>query len=87
MMLGQYEQWFAQAGLAVVAFDFRHLGESGGEPRQLVSQRRYAEDRVAARAPQAVLTTYDADHFTVYHPPVVEQIAADQIAFLTAHLM
>ncbi|MEV0105898.1 alpha/beta fold hydrolase [Nocardia sp. NPDC050799] len=250
MMLGQYERWFAQAGLAVVAFDFRHLGESAGEPRQLVSQRRYAEDvdaalafarsrpeldadrialwgtsfgashvlaaaarhrdlraavvqcpvfsgravvaragvghllrftlpivsdlvrgalglsrryvplvgepgerafvtqagalagwqsvtppgyafdnritaasglgmlfynaasaapqvrcplmvcacarenlidpaiaaRVAARAPQAVLKTYDADHFTVYHPPVVEQIIADQIAFLTAHL-
>jgi pimeloyl-ACP methyl ester carboxylesterase len=251
MMLGQYERWFAQAGLAVVAFDFRHLGESGGEPRQLVSQRRYAEDvdaalafarsrteldadrialwgtsfgashvlaaaarhrdlraavvqcpvfsgravvaragvghllrftlpivsdlvraalglsrcyvplvgepgerafvaqpgalagwqsvtppgydfdnritaasglgmlfynaasaapqvrcplmvcacarenlidpaiasRVAARAPHAVLKTYDADHFTVYHPPVVEQIVADQIAFLTAHLV
>ncbi|MFI9537023.1 alpha/beta hydrolase [Nocardia fusca] len=251
MMLGRYEQWFAQAGLAVVAFDFRHLGESGGEPRQLVSQRRYAEDvdaalafarsraeldadrialwgtsfgashvlaaaarhrdlraavvqcpifsgravvaragvghllrftlpivsdlvraalglsrcyvplvgepgerafvaqpgalagwqsvtppgcdfdnritaasglgmlfynaasaapqvrcplmvcacarenlidpaiaaRVAARAPHAVLKTYDADHFTVYHPPVVEQIVADQIAFLTAHLV
>ncbi|MGK8490451.1 alpha/beta hydrolase [Nocardia asiatica] len=44
MMLGQYEKWFSDAGLAVVAFDFRHLGESEGEPRQLVSQRRYAED-------------------------------------------
>jgi hypothetical protein len=43
--------------------------------------------RVAARAPHAVLKTYDADHFTVYHPPVVEQIVADQIAFLTAHLV
>ncbi|MGW5386100.1 alpha/beta hydrolase [Nocardia sp. NPDC003963] len=48
MMLGQYERWFARAGLAVVAFDFRHLGESGGEPRQLVDQRRYAEDVDAA---------------------------------------
>ncbi|WP_416563906.1 alpha/beta hydrolase [Nocardia testacea] len=251
MMLGQYEQWFARAGLAVVAFDFRHLGESGGEPRQLVDQRRYAEDvdaaldfarsrpeldagrialwgtsfgashvlaaaarhrdlraavvqcpvfsgravvaragvghllrftlpivsdlvraalglprryvplvgepgerafvtqpgalagwqsvtppgyhfdnritaasglgmlfynaasaaprlrcplmvcacerenlidpaiaaRVAARAPRAVLKSYDADHFTVYHPPAVQQIVADQIAFLTEHLV
>ncbi len=48
MMLGQYEKWFSQAGLAVLAFDFRHLGESGGEPRQLVSARRYAEDIDAA---------------------------------------
>jgi pimeloyl-ACP methyl ester carboxylesterase len=44
MMLGQYEKWFCQAGLAVVAFDFRHLGESEGKPRQLVSRRRYATD-------------------------------------------
>jgi hypothetical protein len=42
--------------------------------------------RVAATAPRAVLKHYDADHFTVYHPPAVEQIVADQIDFLTAHL-
>ncbi|MFC9690052.1 alpha/beta hydrolase [Kribbella sp. NPDC056951] len=47
-MLGQYERWFSEAGIAVVAFDFRNLGESGGEPRQLVSQRRYAVDVDAA---------------------------------------
>lgn len=50
MMLGQYEKWFSEAGLAVLAFDFRHLGESGGQPRQLVSQRRYAADVDAALA-------------------------------------
>ena len=50
MMLGQYEKWFSEAGLAVVAFDFRHLGESGGRPRQLVSQRRYATDVDSALA-------------------------------------
>lgn len=50
MMLDQYERWFAAAGLAVVAFDFRHLGESGGTPRQLMSIRRYFEDIDAALA-------------------------------------
>ena len=50
MMLDQYEQAFSAAGLAVLAFDFRHLGESGGEPRQLVDRRRYAEDVDAALA-------------------------------------
>ncbi|MEV4645789.1 alpha/beta fold hydrolase [Saccharopolyspora sp. NPDC049357] len=50
MMLGQYETWFAEAGLAVLAFDFRHLGESGGQPRQVVSQRRYATDVDSALA-------------------------------------
>ncbi|MGW4329917.1 alpha/beta hydrolase [Nocardia sp. NPDC004573] len=50
MMLGQYEKWFSDAGIAVVSFDFRHLGESGGRPRQLVSRRRYAADVDAALA-------------------------------------
>lgn len=48
MMLDQYERWFSQAGFAVVAFDFRHLGESGGSPRQLMNFRRYFEDIDAA---------------------------------------
>ena len=50
MMLDQYERWFAAAGLAVVAFDFRHLGESEGTPRQLMSIRRYFADIDAALA-------------------------------------
>nr|WP_042197212.1 alpha/beta hydrolase [Kibdelosporangium sp. MJ126-NF4]CEL22813.1 hypothetical protein [Kibdelosporangium sp. MJ126-NF4]CTQ89954.1 hypothetical protein [Kibdelosporangium sp. MJ126-NF4] len=50
MLLGQYETWFAEAGFAVLAFDFRHLGESGGRPRQVMSQRRYAADVDAALA-------------------------------------
>ena len=50
MMLDQYERWFSQAGFAVLAFDFRHLGESGGMPRQLMSLSRYFEDIDAALA-------------------------------------
>ncbi|MEU4595941.1 hypothetical protein [Nocardia rosealba] len=38
-------------------------------------------------APRATLNHYDADHFTVYHPPVVEEILIDQIDFLTTHLL
>lgn len=50
MMLDQYERWFSAAGFAVLAFDFRHLGESDGEPRQLMSLSRYFEDIDAALA-------------------------------------
>jgi alpha/beta superfamily hydrolase len=50
MMLEQYERRFSAAGLAVLAFDFRHIGESGGTPRQLMSLRRYFEDIDAALA-------------------------------------
>ena len=45
-MARTYERWFSTAGFAVVAFDFRHLGESGGTPRQLMSLRRY--ERIVA---------------------------------------
>ena len=50
MMLDQYERWFSAAGFAVLAFDFRHLGKSDGEPRQLMSLGRYFEDIDAALA-------------------------------------
>ncbi|XVQ13779.1 alpha/beta hydrolase [Spirillospora sp. CA-255316] len=60
MMLDQYEKWFSGAGLAVLAFDFRHLGESGGRPRQLISPRRYARDIDAALAFAAAHSELDA---------------------------
>ncbi|PJZ69414.1 alpha/beta hydrolase [Leptospira perolatii] len=44
MMLEQYERKFSEAGVAVLSFDFRHLGDSGGTPRQLLSIPRYLED-------------------------------------------
>ena len=39
---------FAAAGFAALAFDFRHLGSSGGEPRQLIDLGRQYEDCDAA---------------------------------------
>lgn len=50
MGLPAYERAFADAGLAVLAFDFRHLGGSTGEPRGLMSPRRYLEDVESALA-------------------------------------
>jgi dienelactone hydrolase len=42
------------AGLAVLLFDHRHLGDSGGEPRQLVSVSRQLDDwRAAVRHARA----------------------------------
>ncbi|GAA2429226.1 alpha/beta fold hydrolase [Actinomadura vinacea] len=66
MMLDQYERWFSGAGLAVLAFDFRHLGESGGQPRQLVSPRRYARDIDAALAFVKSRPELDADRTALW---------------------
>ena len=48
MMLAQYEQYFAAAGIATLAFDYRNTGASGGEPRQHISTREQHYDVAAA---------------------------------------
>lgn len=48
MLLAQYERHFAGAGIATLAFDYRHSGASGGAPRQLFSMRRHDRDVTAA---------------------------------------
>lgn len=42
--------------------------------------------RVARAAPRGTAIHYPTDHFEVYHPPFVERIVADQIAFLVRYL-
>ena len=48
MMLAQYEQHFAAAGIATLGFDYRHMGKSDGRPRQRVSLPRQRADVHAA---------------------------------------
>ena len=48
MMLTQYEQHFAAAGIATLAFDYRNTGASDGQPRQHISMREQRRDVVAA---------------------------------------
>jgi pimeloyl-ACP methyl ester carboxylesterase len=48
MMLAQYEQHFARAGIATLAFDYRHTGASDGQPRQRISMPSQRADVLAA---------------------------------------
>jgi dienelactone hydrolase len=48
--LDRFCERFADAGIGALAFDFRHLGASGGEPRQLIDLKRQYEDCDAALA-------------------------------------
>ena len=43
-----YAERFAAAGLAVLVFDYRHVGASSGEPRQIVDVDKQREDYHAA---------------------------------------
>lgn len=46
--LWAYAERFAAAGMAAVAFDYRHFGDSEGEPRQLLDIGRQLDDWRAA---------------------------------------
>lgn len=50
MMLATYEQRFAAAGIATLAFDYRCTGESDGYPRQHISLPDQRDDVIAAAA-------------------------------------
>lgn len=48
MRLDAFAERFAAAGMAALAFTYRYLGDSGGEPRQLMSVSRQLKDWDAA---------------------------------------
>jgi len=53
--------------------------------RETLMDPRHAED-VARRAPRGESRVYDGGHFDIYHPPLLNQLLADQTAFLELHL-
>lgn len=74
---------FAQAGFAGLAFDYRHFGESTGEPRQLIDIGKQLEDWTAAVAFARKLDGVDADRIALWGSSfsgghVFEIAAADQ---------
>jgi fermentation-respiration switch protein FrsA (DUF1100 family) len=61
-----YADRFAAAGYAALAFDYRGFGESGGEPRQLVSVRRQHQDWDAAIHFARGLEGVDPDRIAIW---------------------
>jgi uncharacterized protein len=61
-----FAERFAAAGLDALAFDYRHFGLSGGEPRQLLSIRRQHEDWAAAIAHARSLAGVDPERIVVW---------------------
>ena len=50
MRLDAFAERFAKAGIAALAFTYRHFGDSGGQPRQLLSIKKQLADWDAAIA-------------------------------------
>lgn len=66
MGLAPYAERFAAAGLAVLIFTYRHLGDSGGQPRQVLSLAEQLADWDAALAYATALPEVDASRVAVW---------------------
>jgi dienelactone hydrolase len=64
--LGAFAERFAKAGLAALVFDYRHFGDSGGTPRQLLDVRRQLDDWRAAVAFARGLEGIDPDRVALW---------------------
>jgi pimeloyl-ACP methyl ester carboxylesterase len=64
--LEPYAERFAAAGFYVVLFDYRYLGDSDGEPRQLISIPRQLADWRSAVAFARTLAGVDADRIGLW---------------------
>jgi len=66
MRLPAYAERFAAAGIGALVFDYRHFGDSGGEPRQLLDVGRQLADWRAAIARARSLDWVDADRVALF---------------------
>lgn len=64
--LDAFAERFAAAGFAALAFDYRHFGDSGGEPRSLISAARQRQDWRAALAYARALEEVDAGRIAIW---------------------
>jgi dienelactone hydrolase len=64
--LGAHAERFAAAGFAVLVFDYRHFGASGGEPRQLLDIGRQQDDWRAAVGFARSLPEVDPEQVVVW---------------------
>lgn len=66
MRLDAFSERFASAGIATLAFTYRYFGDSGGEPRQLMSVKRQLADWDAALAFVKRRTDVDGSRLAVW---------------------
>jgi len=64
--LQPYAEHLAAAGLAVLTFDYRHFGHSGGQPRQQVSMAGQQQDYLAAIAAAVDQPGVDPDRVVLW---------------------
>ncbi|GAA3645040.1 alpha/beta fold hydrolase [Nocardioides ginsengisoli] len=66
MRLDAFAERFARAGIAAIAFTYRHFGDSTGQPRQLLSIKRQLADWDAAIAHAKTRSDVDGSRIAVW---------------------
>lgn len=66
MGLEAFAERFARAGIAALTFTYRHFGDSGGQPRQLLSIKKQLADWDAALAHVKTRTDVDGTRIAVW---------------------
>jgi dienelactone hydrolase len=66
MGLEAFAERFAQAGIAALTFTYRHFGDSGGQPRQLLSIKKQLADWDAAIAHVKTRSDVDGTRIAVW---------------------
>lgn len=64
--LGAYAEEFCAAGYVVLLFDYRHFGDSAGQPRQLLSIARQQQDWMAAIAAARAMPEVDDQRIALW---------------------
>jgi len=64
--LDAYAERFVGEGIAAFAFDYRYFGDSGGEPRQLISPQSQLDDWKAAIAHVRTIEGIDRDRIALW---------------------
>jgi fermentation-respiration switch protein FrsA (DUF1100 family) len=64
--LDAYAERFVERGMAALVFDYRHFGDSSGDPRQLIDIGRQHEDWQAAVEKARSLDGIDADRIALW---------------------
>ncbi|HET6997016.1 MAG TPA: alpha/beta fold hydrolase [Solirubrobacterales bacterium] len=64
--LDAFAERFAEAGYAVLAFDYRHFGASGGQPRSLMQAGRQRDDWRAALSYARSLDSVDSGRLAIW---------------------
>ncbi|MGV9712650.1 alpha/beta hydrolase [Gordonia sp. NPDC003424] len=66
MRLDAFAERFCDAGYACLVFDYRHFGDSDGQPRQLLSIRRQLDDWAAAIRFARTIENVDTDRVVLW---------------------